>query len=193
MTRKGKGVTTVWMLAGLIFLPVTWAVTNHDSSRQLRIRSGSDVNLFAANQIKSLTEIRMYALALVNQDRQAQGLNPLIANSLLDQVAQTHAEDMLQKNYFDHRSLTGTTPQQRYLQAGGNPRVGIGENIFFYENSMVRGLSAATVKLFQENWMNSPGHRQNILNPEFVEFGYGIVYGPGAKQYAVQLFATKPD
>ncbi len=126
----------------------------------------------------------------MNRDRQAQGLAPLTANSRLDQVAQVHAEDMLQGNYFDHWDPEGKTPQQRYLRAGGNRRVRIGENIYFFKNPAVPGLSEAITRGFQQGWINSPGHRQTILNPNFVEFGYGMVAGPGGKHDAVQVFAT---
>lgn len=155
-------------------------------------RSGSSVNLMAANQLKPLIEIKVYALHLVNQDRQEHGLNPLIPDPILDKAALAHAEDMLRRNYFDHISPEGQTPLDRYLKAGGNINIGVGENIFYYQNSYITGLSYETTKFFEQEWMKSPGHRENILNPSFTSFGYGVVYGSGAKQYAVQMFATSP-
>ncbi len=147
-------------------------------------------HLASAKQIQPLPDLQRYALGLVNQHRQAQGLNSLSLNPLLNQMAMAHAEDMLQRNFFDHRTPEGTTPHQRYIQAGGNAKIGIGENIFTFENPKLPGLSLAMVQFFQQEWMKSPGHRQNILYPDFVEFGYGIVQGPRGKVFAVQVFAT---
>ncbi len=139
--------------------------------------------------IKSLVDARAYALELVNRDRMAHGLAPLVSNPFLDQVAQTYAEDMLKRNYFDHLSPEGETVVDRCIKAGGNPKIGVGENLMFYHNPNISGLAAERLKMFQTSWMNSQLHRINILNTEIVGFGFGIAIGNDGREYAVQLFS----
>jgi uncharacterized protein YkwD len=139
--------------------------------------------------IKSLVDTRVYALELVNRDRMANGLKPLVPNPFLDQVAQAHAEDMLRRNYYDHLSPEGENAVSRYIKAGGNPKTGPGENLMFYQNPRISNITGKTLEMFQVSWMNSPHHRLNILNVEIVSFGFGIVIGADGRQYAVQMFA----
>lgn len=151
------------------------------------------VNLAKAYSLKTLPEVRVYALQLVNQDRAANRLPPLVPDPLLDKVAQYHAQDMLNRGYFAHNSPDGQTPRDRYLMFGGSQYGGVGENIYLYQDLRVPGISYELTRMFQEGWMQSPGHRQNILRPQFVGFGYGVAYGPGAKQLAVQMFSSPPS
>jgi uncharacterized protein YkwD len=150
---------------------------------------GNKVSFASSYNIKSLVDARTYALELVNRDRVAHGLNPLVPNPFLDQVAQAHAEDMLRRNYFDHNSPEGETAVERCIKAGGNPKVGVGENLMFYHNPRVSGLATETLQMFQTSWMNSAHHRVNILNSEIVGFGFGVVVGSDGREYAVQLFS----
>jgi uncharacterized protein YkwD len=161
-------------------------------AREKPFRPQVGVNLLKAYSLKTLPEVRAYALQLVNQDRAANGLPPLVPDPLLDQVAQYHAQDMLNRGYFAHNSPDGKTPRDRYLMFGGSQYVGVGENLSLYQDLRVPGMSYELTWMFQEGWMKSPGHRQNILRPQFVSFGYGVVYGPGAKQLAVQMFSIPP-
>lgn len=143
-------------------------------------------------KIDSLAAARAYALDLVNRDRSANGLPPLIPSPLLDQVAQNHAQDMLERGYYDHYSPEGSTPEDRYILQGGNPKVGVGENLMSYQNSRISGLSAPLLNMFQVTWMDSPHHRTNILTPDYKGFGYGVVLGADGKLYAVQMFSLGP-
>ncbi len=153
-------------------------------------RSHESMISFASSyNIKSLLDARAYALELVNRDRMANGLKPLVPNSFLDQVAQSHAEDMLRRNYFDHYSPEGENAVSRYIKAGGNPKTGVGENLMFYENPRISDIAGETLQMFQASWMGSSHHRINILNPEIVSFGFGIVIGADGREYAVQMFS----
>jgi uncharacterized protein YkwD len=136
-----------------------------------------------------LVNARAYALELVNRDRLAHGLTPLVPNPFLDQVAQAHAEDMLRRNYFDHTSPEGDTAVERYIKAGGNAKTGVGENLMFYHNPRISDIAGETLQMFQTSWMNSQLHRINILNAEIVSFGFGIVVGADGREYAVQMFS----
>lgn len=132
-------------------------------------------------------ELRGLALELVNQSRQAEGLEPLVPGDMLDEAAQAHAEDMLAEDYYAHVSPDGRGPRDRFLAAGGSEWVLVAENI-----ARCSGCPAPPgrdrVRAFHDGWMNSPEHRANILTPGLQRFGFGIVAG-GGLVYAVQTFA----
>jgi uncharacterized protein YkwD len=107
-------------------------------------------------------------LARINDVRRRQGLTSLAASPLLDRVSQEHAEDMLLRSYFGHQSPEGLGPSER-ARADGY-RSGIGENIVEQRFSTAEALAA---------WLNSPGHRRNILDPDSREMGLGLAIGAG--------------
>jgi uncharacterized protein YkwD len=107
-------------------------------------------------------------LSRVNDARRRSGLPPLAHSPLLDQVSQEHAEDMLRRSYFGHRTPEGLGPSDR-ARADGY-RSGIGENIVEQRFSTKEALEA---------WLDSPGHRKNILDPGCREMGLGLAVGEG--------------
>lgn len=135
---------------------------------------------------RSLEELSDFALILVNRDRELNGLSPLQKDLLITKTAQLHAEDMAKRNYFNHETPEGLSPSDRYNKLGGLN--GIGENISFRDGDVSR-LSYAIVEVFQRGLMYSDGHRENLLNPDYTKFGYGIAVDPlHRKIYAVQNF-----
>jgi len=143
--------------------------------------------IWNAEQLRSLSELRKFALELVNRDRTINNLKPLKEDSLLSQAAQLHAQDMLEQQYFNHISLDGRNPRDRYIAVGGNRRVGVGENLI-RDSIQGLGLTYGTVEDFQRGWMYSNSHRQNLLTREYKKFGYGIAVGKNGQIYAVQMF-----
>lgn len=128
--------------------------------------------------------VRREMIASVNAARKKAGLGPVTGSSRLDKAAQRHAEDMLARGYFAHKSPAGTTVRERAQAAGYNWRT-IGENIAYGQTS---------VPEVMETWLNSPGHRKNILTASFAELGVGLAMGRGAdgkyQIYWVQNFGT---
>lgn len=128
---------------------------------------------------------RREALDRVNRLRRERGLEALVADARLDAAAQAHAEDQARRSYYDHRSPEGGTPADRARSAGfGSPNM-VAENI-------AKGLftPAEVVDL----WMDSPGHRKNILRRRATVVGLGVAVGPGGEIECfdvlwVQLFA----
>ncbi|MFE0464292.1 CAP domain-containing protein, partial [Kitasatospora sp. NPDC058965] len=108
-------------------------------------------------------------LDLVNTQRAQHGCGAVTANSKLQQAAQHQSDDMAARNFFDHTNPDGAGPQQR-IDAVGYQWSSWGENI-------ARG--QADPGTVMDSWMNSPGHRANILNCSFKELGVGIHLGPG--------------
>jgi uncharacterized protein YkwD len=102
---------------------------------------------------------------LTNRERARAGLPPLATDTLLTRAAQAHSTDMVVRAFYSHTGPDGSQPWDRAASAGSTRRT-IGENIACGQRS------AAEVV---EGWMNSPGHRANILNPKFVDIGIGSV------------------
>jgi uncharacterized protein YkwD len=113
--------------------------------------------------------VREEMLTRVNAVRKKAGLKPLRLNSDLEKAAQRHAEDMLARGYFAHESPSGTTVRERARKAGYAWNA-IGENIAFGQTSVQEVI---------ETWMDSPGHRKNILSRNFSELGVGLALGKG--------------
>lgn len=148
-----------------------------------------EVNFWNANSSRSLPELRTLALKLINRDRQANGLPPLVEDPLLAQSAQLHAEDMKARNYYAHVTPEGKTPTDRFAAVGGNDSVG--ENIMLQSGTIGNGtvLNWGLIESFQKSWMYSDGHRVNLLTPQYTKVGYGIVSDTmSGKVYAVQNF-----
>lgn len=110
-------------------------------------------------------------LCLLNDERAKRGVAPLSRNPLLERAALLHSEDMVRRGFFEHDTPDGRTPQDRILATGyvtGRGRA-TGENLAWGE-----GFRASPNEIVQ-GWMNSPGHKKNILRPQFNEIGIGIV------------------
>jgi uncharacterized protein YkwD len=143
--------------------------------------------IFNAHQTRSLADLQVQALTLVNRDRQLNNLPPLVADPLITKTAQGHAEDMAKRNFYGHDTPEGKSPTDRYQALGGQG--GIGENIVVLPGSPYFSLNYGLVERFQKSWMYSEGHRKNLLTSNYTKFGYGITTNPRtAKVYAVQNF-----
>jgi uncharacterized protein YkwD len=86
---------------------------------------------------------------------------PLLANAQLEEVASAHAKDMAQHQYLEHVGRDGSTPAQRISRIGYVWRA-VGENIAAGQGS---------ARDVVDDWLSSPGHCENIMNPDFVEMG----------------------
>lgn len=138
------------------------------------------------NEIGNLSALRAEALSLVNQQRRAQGLAALRSSAGLNATAQAHAEDMARRSFYSHYSPEGQDAQARYRAQGGPDWRIIGENIASCRNC---ASPSEQLQRFQRSWMNSRGHRKNILNSRYEEFGFGIAAANG-RLYAVQMFVS---
>ncbi|MGB3312196.1 MAG: CAP domain-containing protein [Nodosilinea sp.] len=117
-------------------------------------------------------------LRLVNTERQRVNAPPLVINDKLTAAAQRHAQDMATSRRMSHTGSDGSTMRSR-IDATQYQWSTIGENVAMGQPTAAAVMSA---------WMNSPGHRQNILNPAFTELGVGSATG-GGRLYWAQVFA----
>ncbi|MFD7879785.1 CAP domain-containing protein [Streptomyces sp. NPDC059766] len=119
-------------------------------------------------------------VALTNGERARAGLRPLSADPPLATAARAHSADMVARAFYSHTSPEGTQPWDR-AAAAGSTRRSIGENIACGQRSPAEVV---------EGWMNSPGHRANILKPDFTHIGVGFAGGGPAGTYWTQLFGA---
>lgn len=123
-------------------------------------------------------------LALVNAARQEQKLRPLKVNPILAAVARKHAANMARQGKLEH-VLDGKNPGQR-LKAAGYAYRGWAENIY----SGARGQGEAAAREAMKWWLNSTGHRGNILDKAFVETGIGFARDDRGTFYFTQVFGA---
>lgn len=162
------------MLAVLILGAVGWFLMNQKTAteaiKNVALPVVSQINssnnsgkLFGpqeATKAPSLSAQKI--IELTNQYRQEVGLKPLTLNLTLTKAAQTKTDDMFAKQYFEHIAPDGTTPAQLVLKSGYSYKT-TGENLALGDFKDEADLVKA--------WYDSPGHRANMLNTDFVEIG----------------------
>jgi uncharacterized protein YkwD len=120
-------------------------------------------------------------LALTNAQRIAAGCPALVWNDTLAGVARGHSADMATNSYFDHNNQAGLTPAQRVLAAGYSYTL-TAENI---------AAGQPTAQDVMTSWMNSAGHKANIVNCDLHEPGVGFATGGSYGTYWTQDFGTR--
>ncbi len=136
--------------------------------------------------LRALAEPGETLRARVNDVREQRHLRPLEASEALAAVARAHAEDMAEQGYLDHVNRKGLNPLERVRAAGVEGFRLLAENI---GATNVAGDRIAEVVT---SWMDSPLHRENLLNPAFNHCGAGFARGRNDELIAVQLYATFP-
>lgn len=116
-------------------------------------------------------------LSRVNKERRDRGLKELVVDEKLRELARVYARDMFERGYFSHYNLEGESPFDRMSNADISYLVA-GENLALAPN----------VGIAHQGLMDSPGHRENILNPDFGHVGIGVVDGGVYGKMFVQEF-----
>ncbi|HVF77921.1 MAG TPA: CAP domain-containing protein [Solirubrobacteraceae bacterium] len=136
-------------------------------------------NAEAKPSASNVAAMKTATLCLLNRERTSRGLPRLASSGELDKAAQRFSAHMVSERFFDHVSPSGSTLNSRvrsgtgYLR-GTVRRWSLGENLAW--GSGERGTPRQIVR----SWMNSPGHRRNILDRGFHDIGIGIAAGaPG--------------
>jgi hypothetical protein len=128
-----------------------------------------------------------------NIQRQNKGLSALLENTKLNQAALAKANDMFQKQYFEHESPQGIGPGE-LVSKQNYQYVAVGENLILG--------NFASEKEVVEKWMASPGHRENILSKRYTEIGVAVIRGTykgetvwiGVQEFGLPLsFCKQPD
>ena len=103
---------------------------------------------------------------LVNKERRARGIKLVVWNDAVRKVARAHCLDIFERGYFSHYSPERVSPFDR-LDGAGIPYKAAGENLAYAPN----------VAIAHQGLMDSPGHKENILRPEFGQLGMGVIDG----------------
>lgn len=146
-----------------------------------QIRIGQIINLPASNTTvnqKESQSVEQRVLSLVNEERSKSGLPPLEMDTAVSNVAILKSEDMRDHNYFNHTSPNYGSPFDM-MKSFGISYEYAGENI-------AAGQPSADAVM--KSWMNSPGHKANILNKNYTHIGIGHVTGGKYAHYWTQEF-----
>ena len=132
---------------------------------------------------KFMAQVEQAIFNKVNEERAKAGVSPLSYNSTMEKYARIKSQDMGDNNYFSHTDLNGNYITTQ-MKNDGVTYSAWGENIAY-----IGGVTDPNVlaNQFMNNWMNSQGHRENILSTKFSSIGVGV-YKIGNKVYATQEF-----
>ena len=151
-------------------------------SEEIKPSPENNSNLGEVND-KFMTQVENLIYEKVNEERTKAGLETLSYNTTMEKYARIKSQDMGDNNYFSHEDLSGNLITTQMKNDGVTYRAW-GENIAY-----IGGVSDANAlaEQFMTNWMNSQGHRENILSSKFSSIGVGV-YKIGNKVYATQEF-----
>ena len=130
-------------------------------------------------------ELEKLAFKLINQKRTANGLKELAWSDEIARIARQHSGSMAQNKFFSHRGLDGSMIGDRADSSGLTKWRAIGENIAFN-----RGFENPT-EFAVQRWMESQGHRENLLNDRWKETGVGIAIASDGSYYFTQVFLVR--
>ena len=125
--------------------------------------------------VGSIETAERATFCLINRERTTRGLRKLRRNGRLDLASVRHARAMAARNYFAHGNYVGRIKSANYLRGARSWR--LGENIAWGSGEL------STPAEIMDAWMNSPGHRANILHRGFREVGVGIASGTPNRSY----------
>ena len=137
------------------------------------VRSGANYDL----------ERRIFGL--LNEVRAENGLSPLVWDDQVAELARVHSQNMADYKFFSHRDTDGMTVDGRAESYGLTAWRGIGENI-----ATMRGQSDPAA-IAVKTWMQSPGHRQNILGGRWNESAVGVAQAQDGAYYFTQVFMLR--
>jgi uncharacterized protein YkwD len=172
-TDIGIGEATTGDAGGLHVLPST-KVPGQSNTQQGVGAGASCTNADIVPSPENLREVVAATLCLLNGERTDAGLIGLRQNARLSTAAGVHSQEMVAQQYFDHVGKDGSDPVDRIRTAGYIPSSGtwtVGENLAWGTGTL------ATPKEIVAAWMQSQGHKENILRPEFKEIGFGVISG----------------
>lgn len=167
---------TMWKIAVRYQIGVSELIkANPQLSNPSMIRVGQKITIPSIDNVKTLEQ---QVIDLVNKQRAAHGLSKLTANWEVCRVARYKSQDMINKNYFAHQSPTYGSPFTMMQSFGIRFSAG-GENIAYGQR---------TPQEVMNSWMNSAGHRANILSATYNQMGCGVAKTSSGTYYWTQMF-----
>ncbi len=158
--------------------------SNNENNNDNTVEKPEDNNNSSNNDASldgEFANFQKEVLRLVNVERSKRGLNELTLNTELSRVATLKSQDMINKNYFSHTSPTYGSPFDMMKKFNISYKTA-GENI---------AMGQKTPAQVVEAWMNSEGHRANILNANYTDLGVGVAKSSKGTIYWTQMFIGK--
>jgi len=138
-----------------------------------------------SNEYLAAIYVEQQIFKLINLKRQEFGQKPLVWNEKTAMLARMHSINMAENKFFSHRGLDGKTVDDRADSLGLKKWRMIGENI-----ASLRGYREPYKQVIS-CWMNSPGHKENLLREKWRESGVGIAVARDGTYYVTQVFLKK--
>lgn len=194
---KSSLSVSIVLIMGLLFLSC--------SAAEARRRSADAPRAERKPRITA-AELEQKVHARINGEREQQGLAPLAWDDALGRVARAHSQDMAKRAYFSHVSPDSMDFSGRYDRAGYRCAVPQGRMIFtgaenIAQNNLFDSLTTLNGKSYYDwnsadeiaeqvvsGWMQSPGHRKNILTPHWGKEGVGVAITRDGKVFVTQNF-----
>jgi uncharacterized YkwD family protein/spore coat assembly protein SafA len=175
-TYKVASGDSIWKIAVKYEIGISELIkANPQIKNPGMIYVGQKVNIPEADSLKSIeTEV----VKLINAERTKRGLSALTTNWELARVARYKSQDMINKNYFSHTSPTYGSPF-KMMEQFGLKFSAAAENIAYGQK---------TPREVVAGWMNSPGHRANILSASYTQTGVGAAKKADGTLYWTQMF-----
>ena len=171
-----KSGDSMWKIASKFQVGISEIISaNPQIKNPSLIYPGQKVSIPTLSDVKA---IENKVVELVNRQRVNAGLIPLTVNWQLSRVARYKSDDMAIKGYFSHTSPTYGSPF-KMMEDFGLRFSSAGENIAYGQTTPEQVMNA---------WMNSPGHKANILSPNFTEIGVGYSKNSSGVCYWTQMF-----
>lgn len=143
----------------------------------------------------SALRVERIIAAEINEIRAEHNLSELTVRADVVNVSRDHSQDMYEREYFAHETPDGQSPQDRIDAAGVDCAVGENLGQMWYEPALPDGYVAQgltseeeVAEAFVEGWMDSPGHRENILTEEYGTHGVGVYVGEDGAVFATHKF-----
>ena len=154
----------------------------------------------------SVQDLEQRVHSLINSERKARGLSALGLDARLSRIARDHSRDMASRSFFSHDSPEGHDFSFRYREQGYSCAIRIGTTIHSGAENIALGHVYRSIRTVNgvvsydwytleqiarktvQGWMNSPGHRRNILTPHWQNQGIGIAIAPDGTVYVTQNF-----
>lgn len=141
--------------------------------------------------IKYMDEVEDLVFEITNQIRSDRGLKPFLKDEELRDVARAYSNDMLVRRFFDHTTPEGVPFDDRISSQYRHGVRYLGENIW-YSSDLHFSSKRKLAKEIVDDWLSSPGHRENLLSPEFTHLGVGVS-ARGQTIKVTQEFAGRPQ
>ena len=169
---------TFFAVLGLFFLAAVSV-----SAQRVKIRKSATGVVSSDREYRGNLSNDEYEISdLINEERRRKGLDDLVWDERLAQIARNYSRKMASESFFSHYDSDGHSVVDRVRNSGVRGWSKIGENLFY-----CAGYSEID-SLAVRGWMNSPEHRRNILDRQFTATGIGIARSRNGQVYITQVF-----